>query len=103
MRRFAAASKRHLPGRWARSSRPGIGGRAGLGATAAASLALAGIAPSAAGARHAPPDLYDVAMLGMYSDVRETITSARDGTGAMYELVVVRWTARTTAAAPLAR
>jgi hypothetical protein len=76
---------------------------AGLGATAAAILALAGVSPVAVGARHATPDLYEVVMLGTYSDVRETITSARDGTGAMHEFVAVRWTARTTAAAPLAR
>lgn len=51
----------------------------------------------------APPDLYEVAIQGTYSDVLETIPAARDGIGALHEIVTVRWQARTAGAVPLRR
>ena len=78
-------------------------GRIGLAATVAAILAVAVVAPAALGTRHATPDLYEVTMLGTYSELRETVPPAGGPTGATHELVDVRWHARSTAAAPLRR
>jgi hypothetical protein len=55
-------------------------------------------------ARAAPePDLYDVTMLGTYTESRDTVAAAASGAGASRELVIVRWRARTAVAVPLQR
>ena len=67
----------------------------------AAVLAALVVAPVA---RAAPePDLYDVTMLGTYTETRETLAAAANGAGASRELVIVRWRARTAVAVPLRR
>ena len=51
--------------------------RTSLAVTVAAILAVAVVAPAALGTRHATPDLYEVTMLGTYSELRETIPPRR--------------------------
>jgi hypothetical protein len=75
----------------------------GLAATVAAILAFAIVAPAALGTQHATPDLYEVAILGTYSELRETVPPAGGTTGAAHELVDIRWQARSTTPAPLKR